>query len=443
MKKHDFTKKIVEKGFTVVELLIVIVIIAILAAIVTIGYNTIIKQTVEASMKADLRDAVKELSLASQNSLSYPTTTSTLNNGNGLKLTNNNSISYEVRPYGYCMTITNSRTDAVYRVKSRERTDIEDGSCDVSINSKWVGSDNYGYADGTGSAVQFVTSGAYAIGPTAVDNQGNVYLSNSSGNRIRKIDNNNVVSTFIGNGVASNTDGTGTSAQIDTPRSIVKDKDGNFYVFAYGKIRKITPAGVTTTIINNGGAGVVGVDTPGNIWIVDDGCVKKHNPSGTVILTVGLCGTYGNTDGNASTARFSSTLSGTIDTNGTVYIADRNNNRIRKVTSDGVVSNYFGTGLSSGNNVPIDGAAGTATLNETRYIEFDSTGALWVTTKNNFMYLRKISSDGLTITTLGGKVDGVNATRFNLPEPGFISIDSANGYAYITGYSSYIWRVDF
>ncbi len=142
-----------------------------------------------------------------------------------------------------------------------------------------------GYANGFGSNARF--NNPFAV---AVDNQGNVYVSDSGNNCIRKITPNRVVATLAGSPGNS-----GSAARFSNPQGLALDNSGNVYVADAGNnsIRKITPAGVVTTLpvgtagesfrFNNPGG--VAVDAAGNIYVADTGnhCIRKITTSSPAI----------------------------------------------------------------------------------------------------------------------------------------------------------------
>ena len=157
-----------------------------------------------------------------------------------------------------------------------------------------AGSGSAGFGDGTGSGASFKDPSALAV-----DTVGNVYVADTQNNRIRKITPAGVVSTLAGSGVAGFSDGKGKSASFKSPTGIALDSSGNVYVADSGnnRLRKITPAGVVTTLWSNTDSKFkpygVALDSSGNIYVADKQNNKIHKitipvfPSANMVRVAG------------------------------------------------------------------------------------------------------------------------------------------------------------
>ncbi|MDQ8006120.1 MAG: NHL repeat-containing protein [Pedobacter sp.] len=303
----------------------------------------------------------------------------------------------------------------------------------------------FGSVDGTGTSAQF----RHPTG-TAVDAAGNIYVAEQGNNAIRKITPAGVTSTLstgfsaprgiaitadgatlyvadagghrirrvtvatgaqsivAGNGVAGSTDGTGTGAQFSSPRGVAVDAAGNVYVAeeANNKIRKITPAGVVTTLAGSGTAGSAdGTGTaatfnqPWGIAVKADGSeiyvadsynhrIRKVTAAGVVTtLVTGL----------------STPMGIAIDGAGILYVAEATGHRIRLVTPGGTLVAYAGAGTAGAT----DGAAATAQFNQPVGVAVDASGNTWLADQLNHT-IRKITPAVLpvTFTGLSAKIQG-------------------------------------
>jgi sugar lactone lactonase YvrE len=163
----------------------------------------------------------------------------------------------------------------------------------------------------------------------AVDGAGNVYVADSASNCIRKVTPEGVVTTLAGDGTRGYVDGPAASAQFNQPHGVAVDGAGNVYVADGNGIRKITPAGEVSTLAGISGWGVA-VDGAGNVYVAN-GCIYKITPAGEVSTLAGD-GTRGYADGPAASAQFNRPHGVAVDSAGNVYVGDRYNNRIRKIT---------------------------------------------------------------------------------------------------------------
>lgn len=141
-----------------------------------------------------------------------------------------------------------------------------------------AGTNQPGYADGQGTEARFRGSQDLAIARS-----GEVFLTDRVNYRIRRIDTNGYVSTFVGSGRGYR-DGVGNNAQFSSVIGIDIDADDNLYVadFENGKVRKVTPAGVVSTVASVQGAHDVALDRDGSLYMASwsDGAVYKLNPEG-------------------------------------------------------------------------------------------------------------------------------------------------------------------
>ena len=304
-----------------------------------------------------------------------------------------------------------------------------------------------GSADGTGTAATF----DYPSG-LAVDGAGNLYVADYGNDTIRKIAPGGAVTTFAGTaGVPGNGDGMGTGATFNHPRDVTIDAGGNLYVADSGNqtIRKISPAGVVTTLAGSagttgsadgGGAGAtfngpagVSVDAAGNVYVADSGnsTIRMVTAAGVVTTLGGLAGTPGDSDGAGTAARFDHPTGVAVNSIGDVYVADNNNNTIRKGIAPGNPGPPGGSGNGTGNNNGSGGTTGGTTVSTTGIngtgsflnpggITADSSGNVYlVDTAHNC--IKEITLAGVVSVFAGkegtaGSADGVGtAATFNAP----------------------------
>jgi hypothetical protein len=213
--------------------------------------------------------------------------------------------------------------------------------------------------------------------PLAVDLDafGNMYIADYDNNRIRKVNTAGIISTYAGTGVAgySGNGGQATAAKLSQPAGLTFDASGNMYIAEFGNsvIRKITTSGIISTYAGTGVAGYGGdagqatsaklyqsidmvFDASGNMYIADfqNNRVRKVNTSG-IISTVAGNGTFGYTGdaGQATSAEIGAPYDVAVDSYGNLYIADGSNGVIRKVMS-GIISTVVGNGVLANLNVP-------------------------------------------------------------------------------------------
>jgi uncharacterized repeat protein (TIGR01451 family) len=289
-----------------------------------------------------------------------------------------------------------------------------------------------GSADGTGRAARFNYPNGVAVSGNSI------YVADSSNNTIRKITSTGAVTTLAGAPrVFGHADGTGSAAQFYYPYGIAADKAGTLYVADTNNhtIRKITPAGVVTTLAGAGGVSgsadgtgsaarfytpyAVAVDGSSNVYVADslNFTVRKITPGGVVTTVAGLAGSSGSTDGTGSGARFTYLYGIAVDNAGNVYVTDAGNYTVRKITPAGVVTTLAGTRGIAGS---IDGIGANARFDGPYGIAVDSVNNLYVGDRNNSV-IRKITPAGVVTTLAGvagsdGIADGMGAAaRFLSP----------------------------
>ena len=234
-----------------------------------------------------------------------------------------------------------------------------------------------------------------------MDVLGNIYVADKNNHRIRQVSPNGVVRTSAGS-TEGYADGIGTNAQFSFPAGIAVDAWGNIYVADTGnhRIRKISPNGVSTTLAGstegyadgigtnarfNQPAGVA-VDASGNVYVADkdNHCIRKISPDGEATILAGSTNS-GYADGIGTNAQFSSPRGVAVDASGNVYVADTGNHRIRKISPNGV-----STTLAGSTEGYADGIGTNAQFNNPAGVAVDASGNIYVADTGNNR-IRKIT----------------------------------------------------
>jgi sugar lactone lactonase YvrE len=225
---------------------------------------------------------------------------------------------------------------------------IQKGSPTVTLVTTFAGSGIPGFLDTSGQTVPGFSSPQ----GLAIDADNNLYVADMNNHAIRKITPLGIVSTIAGNGYPGYNDGIGRSAIFNTPTGLVLDSRGNIFVADKNNslIRKIAPDGAVTTVAGTvgttGNTDAVGtlakfrnpsglaIDSDGNLYVADtdNNLIRKIAPNAAVTTIAGKVGPAFFTNGVGSCGRFNSPTSIAIDTNGTLYVCDRYNNAIRQIT---------------------------------------------------------------------------------------------------------------
>jgi len=307
-----------------------------------------------------------------------------------------------------------------------------------------AGNGTYGIGGDNGPA----TSAQLSAGGVAVDSAGNLYIVDTPNNRIREVSGGRIT-TVAGTGTLgySGDNGPATSARLNGPQAVAVDYAGNLYIAdtENSRIRKVSN-GVITTVAGSGTPGFggdngpatgaqlyfpsgVAVDSALNLYIADSANNRIRKVSNGVITTVAGNGTqgFGGDNGPATSAQLNRPQGVAVDSAGNVYIADRNNNRIREV-SNGVITTVAGNSLSGDN-----GPATSAQLYSPQGVAVDSAGNLYVADPGNNR-IRKVSN-GVITTVAGNGTPGFSgdngpATSAQLNRPQGVAVDSA-GNVYI------------
>jgi sugar lactone lactonase YvrE len=294
-----------------------------------------------------------------------------------------------------------------------------------------------GNVDGSGNAARFRSPSG-----VAVDNAGNLFVADTSNETIRKITPDGVVTTLAGSAAyIGGDDGTGSAARFNFPYGATVDSGGNLFVADARShtIRKITPTGVVTTLAgltgnsgsDDGSGGVarfnyptgVAVDSAGNVYVADkdNHTIRKITPAGAVTTLAGSAGEFGSEDGAGSAARFVYPTGVAVDAAGNLYVADRGNSTIRKITPAGAVTTLT------------DNTGSAARFGDPTGVTVDGAGNVYVAEKGNDT-IRKITSAGVVTTLAGsaGQYGSANGTgsvaRFS--DPWGVAVDT-EGNVYV------------
>lgn len=220
-----------------------------------------------------------------------------------------------------------------------------------------------------------------------------------------------------------------TDARFNRPLGIALDANGNLYVAdsTNNTIRKIAPTGIVTTLAGTPGTSGtadgtgaaarfsflkgIAVDGAGNVYAVDNSAIRKITPAGVVTTLAGASGQLGDADGPGATARFRRPWGIAADTAGNLYVADTENYLVRKVTPAGIVSTHAGT---RGMRGTANGSSASATFLGPMGIAIDTSGNLYLTDwfgppapniPEGSTFIRRIAANG-GVTTMAGNFRG-------------------------------------
>jgi uncharacterized protein (TIGR03437 family) len=260
---------------------------------------------------------------------------------------------------------------------------------------------------GTGGTAGYSGDGAAATAATlsspgglAFGASGNLYIADTGNNVIRKISGTTIttVAGVQGQGPAYGGDlGAATVANLWGPTAIAFDSAGNYYIADNGnsRIRKVDTAGIITTFVgaSGGTTGTAGklsapngvwVDASGALYIADsnDARVARYVPPSDFSNVAGtnVAGFSGD-GGQAKFAQLNKPVGIAMDAAGNIYLADTNNSRIRKITTDGIITTIAGKG--GGGYSGDGGTATSAVLNFPRSVAVSPNGTVYIADTGN------------------------------------------------------------
>ena len=307
------------------------------------------------------------------------------------------------------------------------------------IISTVAGNGSNGYSGDSGAAAKAELSWPNEV---AVDASGNLFIADSGNNVIREVGTNGIITTVAGNEIITPVEGNGyyaysgdggpaTSAELGYPSSVAVDASGNLFIADSGnqRIREVGTNGIITTVAGNGGSGYSGdggpatsaqlwwpaciaVDASGNLFIADanNNRIRKVGTNG-IITTVAGNGTWGHSGdgGVAANAQLNNPSGVAVDALGNLFIADSANNRIRQVGTNGIITTVAGNGTNG--YCGDGGAAAGAELASPWGVAVDASGNLFIADDFNNR-IREVVFPGPTLVL--ANVAGGNAGAYDV-----------------------------
>ena len=250
----------------------------------------------------------------------------------------------------------------------------------------------YGGVDGTAEQARFFKPMGLALGA-----DGSLYLADSGNHRIRRVAADGRTTTVAGSGQRGHRDGAAASAQFSEPSGVAVAADGSVYVADFGShvLRRIAPDGQVSTVAGSVGQGgfadgAPGVnrlrspmdlafDGSGNLVVLDrsNHAVRVLAPNG-MLRTLAGSGSGGFADGQGSAARFQFPSGLAVDAAGIVYVADTDNQRLRRIDASGQVSSLAGAVFGRA-----DGVGAAARFSNPKDVAVGADGRLWLVDRGN------------------------------------------------------------
>ena len=304
-----------------------------------------------------------------------------------------------------------------------------------------------GFADGAGALARLNNPAG-----VAADAAGAVFVADYVNNRVRRVaPAGAAVTTLAGSGAAAHADGTGAAAAFNGPYGLALDPVSGdlFCADVYNNcIRRLTTAGVASTFAGDAAAGAnwadgtgtaagffspfgIAIDAAGVLFVADTNnqCIRRVTPAGAVTTLAGT-GAVGSANGVGTTsATFSSPRGVAVDGAGTVFVGDDGSNLIRAISPAAVVTTFAGSGASGW----ADGAASAAAFKGPRLLALAANGNLLVADYGNSR-VRVVSPAGAVATAAGGAAAGLQdglGTAALLRFPSGVAVDAASGAVYV------------
>jgi prepilin-type N-terminal cleavage/methylation domain-containing protein len=462
-----------DEGFTLIELMVVVLVVAVLLAIAIPAFLGSRSRSQDAAAKSNLRNVLTSATTQSSGASVWPSPAQLAGDSPGVTLVGGPSTGvgvvsvFSAGAVFFAAALTGGGTCHVVqanlssvptwsshpgpRCSAGPGHSVSTGAGPPPAPCPSAG-EAFGFVDGPGASARFNNAAMIDV-----SGDGTVYVADFSNNAIRVVSPAGVVSTLAGDAAPGDVDGVGSSARFRNPFGVILGSNGDLFVTEYAgnRVRRVTPGGVVTTVAgsptgasgNSDGVGSTasfsgpsGLDIgpDGALWVADRGnnLIRRVTLAGTVTTVAGS--TLGYVDGTGAGARFNGPGTVWFRPDGTMLIPDRFNRRVRLMTMAGVVTTLAGNGSGPPTGVAqqVDGPSATAQFNDPITLAEDSSGTIWV--GDDPGKIRVIAQDGSVSTVSGdGSQCVVNGTletaRFISPHS--LGFDDA-GALYIADWHS-------